>query len=368
LLLDEAKMTNNICRLKRRLAGHGVRLNPHLKTSKCLEISSRLMDSMTGPCTVSTLKEAEVMADFGVRHILYAVGISPHKLDRVVEIQNRGVELLIVLDSVDQAIAVREHSERSQVSFSVLIEIDADGHRSGVMPDDTHTIVRICSTILAAGSRVVGVMTHSGGSYSASDVGEIKRAAERERLGALNAAETIRSSHFPCDVVSVGSTPAAIFADNFTGVTEVRAGVFAFFDLVMAGLEVCGISDIAISVLSTVIGVQAERSRLIVDAGWMALSLDRGTSKQAIDQGYGLVCSDEGVPYEDLIVLGVNQEHAIVGPRPNSGAKLPKLSVGDRIRVLPNHACATAAQHDSYQVLAGDPKAITDSWSRFRGW
>jgi D-serine deaminase-like pyridoxal phosphate-dependent protein len=120
-------------------------------------------------------------------------------------------------------------------------------------------------------------------------------------------------------------------------------------------------------VLGTVIGHQADRGWIIVDAGWMALSRDRGTGSQAVDQGYGLVCSAAGEPYGDLIVADANQEHGVLALRPGSGASLPELKVGEQVRILPNHACATAAQHDRYHVL-GANGAVEAVWPRFNGW
>ena len=72
-------------------------------------------------------------------------------------------------------------------------------------------------------------------------------------------------------MVSVGSTPDGALRRDLTGVTEVRAGVYVFFDLVMVGLDVCGLDEIALSVLVTVIGHQEEKGWLVTDAGWMAL-------------------------------------------------------------------------------------------------
>jgi D-serine deaminase-like pyridoxal phosphate-dependent protein len=140
-----------------------------------------------------------------------------------------------------------------------------------------------------------------------------------------------------------------------------------FFDLVQAGVGVCSTDDIAVSVLATVIGRQERKGWIIVDAGWMAMSRDRGTAGQAIDQGYGIVCDLGGRPYPDLIMLQANQEHGVIGLRPGSDAALPELPVGARVRVLPNHACATAAQHAAYQVLGPDGEA-TGVWPRMRGW
>jgi D-serine deaminase-like pyridoxal phosphate-dependent protein len=168
-------------------------------------------------------------------------------------------------------------------------------------------------------------------------------------------------------MVSVGSTPTALLADNLAGVTEVRAGVYVFFDLVMAGLGVCAPEDVAISVLATVIGHQRDKGWTIVDAGWMALSRDRGTAAQAVDQGYGLVCDLHGVAFDGFIVSGANQEHGIISHRSGRAGRLLDLPVGAQLRILPNHACATAAQYDAYQVL-GDDGAIVQRWERFNGW
>jgi D-serine deaminase-like pyridoxal phosphate-dependent protein len=168
-------------------------------------------------------------------------------------------------------------------------------------------------------------------------------------------------------VVSVGSTPTAHAVRDLSGVTELRAGVYMFFDLVMAGIDVCKIDDIALSVLTTVIGHQRERGWTLIDAGWMALSRDRGTARQDMDQGYGMVCDVAGRVIPDMIVSATNQEHGIVALRPGSTNLLPDLPVGTQLRILPNHACATAAQHDRYAVLPADGDTM-ESWQRFGGW
>jgi len=120
-------------------------------------------------------------------------------------------------------------------------------------------------------------------------------------------------------------------------------------------------------VLATVIGHQRSKGWIITDAGWMALSRDRGTAKQAVDQGYGVVCDLAGRSYPDLIVADANQEHGIIAVRRGSEATLPDLPIGARLRVLPNHACATGAQHDRYHVLDGTGR-VSAVWPRINGW
>ncbi len=157
----------------------------------------------------------------------------------------------------------------------------------------------------------------------------------------------------------------AVRAQNFEGVSEVRAGVYVFFDLVMAGLGVCRVEDIAVSVLASVIGRRGD-GKAIIDAGWMALSRDLGRSLRDGQPNYGAVCDLDGHVLPGLAVTGVNQEHGIVGSLSADGA-VP-LQIGERVRILPNHACATSAQHDRYHVVATGSRAVEAVWPRFNGW
>lgn len=364
LLLDEVRLDRNIGGLRRRLAAMGVRLRPHLKTCKSIEVARRVMDAPEGPATVSTLLEAEQFAAAGVRDLLYAVGIAPGKLPRVSRLRGRGADLAVVVDSAEAAGLLAGFARASGDRIPVLIEVDSDGHRCGVSPSSP--ALRRIGDVLARDCELRGVMTHAGASYGCFDDAAKVSIAEQERRAAVAAADALRSIGHAAPVVSVGSTPTAYFATALEGVTEVRAGVFVFFDLVMAGLGVCTVDDIALSVLTTVIGHRPERGWIIVDAGWMALSRDRGTSGHAVDQGYGLVCDLGGQPLGDLVVIDASQEHGIVASRAGSTPSSPPLAVGTPLRILPNHACATAAQHARYHVLRQGEVAGT--WPRFGGW
>jgi D-serine deaminase-like pyridoxal phosphate-dependent protein len=187
----------------------------------------------------------------------------------------------------------------------------------------------------------------------------------------VRAAQRLRAAGIPCESVSVGSTPTALAARSLEGVTEVRAGVYAFFDLVMHNVGVCAIDDIALSVLTTVIGHQEDKSWVIVDAGWMAMSRDRGTSKQSRDFGYGLPCTLDGTPLDGYLMIGANQEHGILAPAdaghaPDHGDLKARFPIGSRLRILPNHACATGAQFPEYHALQATGELAV--WSRLHGW
>jgi len=368
LLLDQTRMTRNIERLRARLGAQQVQLRPHLKTPKSIEVARRTMDSSAGPAAVSTLKEAEQFGDAGVRDVLYAIGIAPGKLDRVAALRRRGLDLSIVVDSIEAAQAVAAKARETGDAIPTLIEIDCDGHRAGVTLERADELVAIGRVLHDGGAELRGVLTHAGESYSCRSVDEITAMAERERAAAVGCAQLLRKAGFAAPVVSVGSTPTAHFARDLTGVTEMRAGVFVFFDLVMAGLGVCTTDDIAVSVLATVIGHQRDKGWILVDAGWMAMSRDRGTARQRVDQGYGLVCDIDAGLYPDLIMVEANQEQGILALRPGSAGTLPYLPIGAKVRILPNHACATGAQHDAYHVVRAESRDVLAQWPRFRGW
>lgn len=355
LLLDDDRFERNLSRLAGHLAALGVPLRPHVKTAKSVPLIRRALRGQPGGVTVSTLREATACFDAGISDILYAVGIAPQKLADVAALRARSANLTVILDSVD---AAREIND-----VPVLIEIDSDGHRAGVAPQ-SDLLLEIAA---ALGTNLRGVMTHAGESYHCLTAESKRAMAAQERDAVVLAATRLRHAGHRCDVVSVGSTPTALFADDLTGVTEVRAGVYMFMDLVMAGLGVCAIDDIAISVLVTVIGHQSQKGWVITDGGWMALSRDRGTSAQAVDQGYGVICDVSGRVMPELVMSGANQEHGIISRRDGAAWDVSSIPIGTRLRVLPNHACATAAQFDGYHALAG--RELTGEYvARFNGF
>ena len=365
-LIDEPRMVRAIARMQQRIDALGVHLRPHVKTAKCIEVARRQRAAGARGITVSTLKEADEFFAAGFDDILYAVGIAPQKLPQVFALLRRGCRLQIVVDSVDAARAVARAKAGQDVVPQVLIEIDVDGHRAGVGPESA-SLLEIGRVLHGAGA-LAGVMTHCGASYECRGAAELEAMAEQERARCVRAAERLRAAGLPCEVVSVGSTPTALAARHLDGVTEVRAGVYVFHDLVMAGLGVCAPEDIALTVLATVIGHQREKGWALVDAGWMAMSRDRGTAAQPLDQGYGLVCDEAGRVLDGWLVHQANQEHGIVEQRggPAGIDVVERFPLGTRLRVLPNHACATAAQHAGYAVVDGE--VVVAHWPRFNGW
>ncbi|WP_319239250.1 DSD1 family PLP-dependent enzyme [uncultured Propionivibrio sp.] len=365
-IIDRRRMQANIARMQQRMNALGVRFRPHVKTSKCLPVVQTQIAAGAQGITVSTLKEAEQFFAAGIDDILYAVGITPDKLGKVMTLRRRGCRLKIITDNVESAEAIAAFGKAQDEVFEVWIEIDCDGHRSGIKPDDDALLLGVASALKDGGMTIGGVITHAGSSYELDTPAALEAMAEQERAGCVAAADCLRRAGFACPGVSVGSTPTALHARHLDGVTEVRAGVYVFFDLVMHNVGVCRRDEIALSVLTTVIGHQREKGWAIVDAGWMAMSRDRGTAKQKHDYGFGLVCDTDGTELEGYVMTGANQEHGIVALERGLDADIAtRFPVGTRLRILPNHACATGAQFPEYQAI--DAGGIT-SWSRFYGW
>jgi len=373
-VLDEARMQRAIDRMQSRMNTLGVALRPHVKTAKCLEVARRQREAGARGITVSTLKEADEFFAAGFDDILYAVGLAPQRIAHAFDLLRRGCRLKVVVDSVAAAGALARAAQEAGLRPEVLIEIDTDGHRAGVAPESA-LLLQVARALgvddgpRGGGSLLAGVMTHCGASYECRGPAALEAMAEQERSRCVRAAERLRAAGWPCPVVSVGSTPTALFARQLEGVTEVRAGVYVFYDLVMAGLGVCMPEDIALSILATVIGHQPAKGWVLTDGGWMAMSRDRGTQAQPLDQGYGLICNEAGTVQADWIVNQANQEHGIVEHRGGAAAAgdvVARFPIGTRLRVLPNHACATAAQHGQYVVVREG--ALLANWPRFSGW
>jgi D-serine deaminase-like pyridoxal phosphate-dependent protein len=365
LLLDADRFERNCERMRRRCEALGVPLRPHLKTAKSATVAVHALNGVKGPITVSTLKEAEYFAGEGYRDILYATGIAPQKLAHAARIQHQhGCDLLLVTDSLQLVDAAAQFAQQG-TPLSFLIEIDCGEHRGGLQAEDPKLIELARAIATSPHLALRGVMAHAGHSYGVRDHADVSRISAAERDAALSAAQRIRQANLSCDIVSIGSTPTALHADHLDGITELRAGIYMFWDLAQLSRTMCEMSDIAVSVLATVIGHNRQGSSLIIDAGALALSKDIGAGKLLKDAGYGYVCDARTLDrLGSLSVDGVHQEHGTIGV--SDPVWFDRLPVGSQVRILPNHACLTCAAYDGYDVIRDG--AVVDRWSRINGW
>ena len=366
LVLDRAKLARNTAAMTAHVTGRGLRLRPHMKTAKSIDVARLALAGNFGGITVSTLTEAEYFAAHGITDLLYAVGIVPSKLDRVAALLRRGVACTIITDDPGVAAAIAARGRALGVTFETMIEIDVGEARGGVHPESDDLLAVGRALGAGGGARLAGVMGHAGNSYADRSIAAVAATAEAEGQFAVRAAERLRAAGMDCPVVSVGSTPTVLHGPVVPGVTELRCGVYMFGDLFQAAIGSCAVDDLAVSVLASVIGHRRGPDRVVIDAGALALSKDRSTAATEQDAGFGLVLMEDGsAPPVPLRVERTYQEHGVIEIA--DPALFARFAVGSKVRVLPNHVCLTAAMYDSYLVVDGGSQMI-DTWGRCNGW
>jgi D-serine deaminase-like pyridoxal phosphate-dependent protein len=355
LVLERNILERNIETMAQCLAGHRVPLRPHMKTAKSIDVARLAIAGQPGGITVSTLAEAEYFAGHGMTDILYAVGITPQKLDKIAKLNGAGAAVIVLTDDLDVAAAIAAHPCPPRT----LIEIDTGEGRGGIAPDED----LLLAVAARLGPCLVGVMTHAGHSYAGRSIEAITQIAEAERAGVVRAAEVLRAAGHAAPVVSMGSSPTVRHAACLDGITEVRAGVYMFGDLFQAEIGTHELDSVALTVLTSVIGRRP--GRLLVDAGGLALSKDRSTADAPRDYGFGLVLDIAGKrSFGDAVVRRTYQEHGVLEADPTYPLD---VSVGVKLRIAPNHTCMTAAAHDRYFVVAGTDEVVA-IWPRVNGW
>jgi D-serine deaminase-like pyridoxal phosphate-dependent protein len=357
LVLDKGILQRNIDMMARALARHNVPLRPHLKTAKSIDVARMAIKGQPGGITVSTLAEAEYFVGYRMHDILLAAGITPQKLDRVAALNSHGADVIVITDDLEMASTIGAQPNPPRT----LIEVDTGEHRGGISPDSA-ALLEIAQRL---GHAMSGVMTHAGHSYGGRTATEMAAFAEAERAGIVRAAERLRAAGFATPIVSMGSSPTALHAAHLEGVTEVRAGVYMFGDLFQAEILTHSLDDIAVTVLTSVIGRRPAEGKILADAGGMALSKDRSTADAPKDYGFGLVLDILGRrSHGDAIVQRAYQEHGVIACDPAHPINLP---IGGKLRIAPNHTCMTVAAHDRYHVVDGSNDVIA-IWPRINGW
>jgi len=357
LLLYRDVMERNLTQMAGRAKKLGVSLRPHIKTHKCLELGRRQLAHGAQGITVSTLHEAETFARGGFGDVTWAFPLDRTHIPHVQRIAQTGVTLRVILDDLDTAKALAGNGGGG--GLHVWLKVDCGYHRAGVDPASRYGLEVARELGAERGFTFDGILSHSGHAYRTRDKAEAAQIAEQERQVMVWFAELLRKDGLPVRGVSVGSTPAMAAVKDLTGVTEARPGNYIFYDRTMALIGCCEPSDVAVSVLATVVSHQPGATHFVVDAGALSLSKDLGPTHLGLAPAFGEV---KGHP--ELAVASVSQEHGVI--RAAAPAAIDgKFRVGDQVEIIPNHSCLTEAHFDEYVVLEGD--RVMDRWHIERG-
>jgi len=359
LLLDIDRVRRNAARMSDIAHRNDVRLRPHIKTHKCIEVAKIQTEGHDGAITVSTLAEARAFAKHGFNDITYAVPIERGKFDDAIEILKSGVKLNLLTDDTATVKQLDEAAGKAGANFDVFVKIDCGTHRVGVEPESYEAIEIPRALYDSTNLNFAGILTHAGHSYDVKSKEAILEVARHERDSMVELATRIGRQGIAVPIVSIGSTPSMSTIDHLDGVDEIRPGNYIFFDNYQATLGSCSFEDTALTVLAAVI--HKGKGRMVIDAGGIALSKDRGPVSLDPSCGYGHVLDVDGSE-TGLRVTGLSQEHGEI----EANVDIDRFKVGDRVRILANHSCLTAAQHSHYHVMENGE--IVDRWEIHRGW
>lgn len=363
LVLDVARAKRNAGRMASRVRERGSLLRPHVKTHKCAELARLQTQGSSAALTVSTLAEARWFGERGFRDITYAVPIESGKFGSAIALAKNCERLALITDDAEVSAQLDAAARRDGITLDLFLKVDCGYHRCGVEPTLSEALEISRKIAVAKNLRFAGILTHAGHSYHCTSREELLCLARHERDLMVGFAAKLRGEGIEVPTVSIGSTPTISVIDHLEGVDEVRPGNYIFFDAFQATLGSCSFDDCALTVLASVVHRDRVRRKIVIDAGAIALSKDRGAFELDPTCGYGHVLDLQGNDL-GLRVDTVSQEHGQI--KVDADDLFERLKVGTRVRVLANHSCLTAAQHPFYHVLDGGE--IVDQWEIQRGW
>lgn len=365
-LVDLDRLERNAHHMAERVQGMGAVLRPHVKTHKCAQIARLQVRGHAGGITVSTLAEARHFAQAGFTDITYAFPLALGRLQQVYDLARTVERFQILLDHADTARALETFARGRGFVPRVLIEIDCGDHRGGVAPT-SEGLLELARFLHASDVLDLrGILTHAGQSYACTSTQAILDVARHERDVMVQCAARLRAEGILIHDVSIGSTPTIGHVDHLERITEVRPGNYAFYDRFQVNIGSCQPEDVAFSVLATVVGRYPERSRVVVDAGALALSKDRGAEHVQRHASYGTLADlHDQTPHPEFVLDALSQEHGQIAV-PESTLATGAFPIGSLVRIQPNHSCLAAALFDRFHVVRGD--AVVDVWEPCRGW
>ncbi|XP_028409039.1 uncharacterized protein LOC114531621 isoform X2 [Dendronephthya gigantea] len=351
----------NCVRMKELCDALGVNLRPHMKTHKTVEAGLLMTSNSRRRIVVSTLAEAWFFFENGFDDITYAYPLSSDKLPRCAELLNKLELFHITVDNMKIIDALGDYVlPNPSKKWSVLLMVDCGNKRDGVPYNSDEALKMVEKISSLTNAEFSGIYTHYGASYQCRGADEIKSVSSVAWGKLIDFAKRIREKGIECKDVGIGATPTCSQPPeqkHIEGITEFHPGNYVFNDVSQVNIGSCKETDIAGKVLTRVISHYPDTGHMLIDCGWLALTLD---SLGKLPTGY---CVFEGEP--NLKLLTMTQE---LGKVVALDGKLDfsKYPIGSTLKILPNHACATAAMHPVYYVHDGE--RVTDEWRPVRGW
>jgi D-serine deaminase-like pyridoxal phosphate-dependent protein len=329
VLVDLDVLERNVRAMQERARAAGVKLRPHAKTHKSPEVGRLQLSAGASGLTLAKTSEAEIFAALGFDDIFLGYPIfGADKARRLLALADR-IRLAVGVDSTEGAKSLGDVFHAAGRRLPVRLKIDCGYHRVGVAPEKAVEAARRIADL--PGIELAGVFTHGGQGYAASTPEEVAEAGHVEGRVVAETADAIRSAGLPVDEVSLGSTPTVRSALSESGITECRPGTYVYNDFSQVQLGSARLEDCAMTVVATIVSSPAP-DRAVCDAGSKTLSSD---SLRPSGPGHGAILGRKSR------IAKLSEEHGVLAVEPGETYR-----VGERIRILPNHACIVSNLHD----------------------
>jgi D-serine deaminase-like pyridoxal phosphate-dependent protein len=371
LLVEQSRLQKNLAAMQELADANEVTLRPHAKTHESVAVARRQHQRGAEGLTVATVAEAETFANAGFDDVRVAYPVTGRDKHERLRALRAATTISFTVDTPAGAEQASTVYAEADDPVDVLMEVDVGHGRCGVHWADEEAATALARHVASLpGLRLVGILTHAGQAYDGPSDGEtetdaLRRVArhERDRVLAVAAilAEADVSGVTPeTFAISIGSTPLIAAFENTVRdgfrVTEIRPGNYVMHDAIQMALGAASLTDCALTVLTTVISTQTKpngTARAFVDAGKKVFTTDTGYGTE----GYGIALADAGemVPHSSARVDHLSEEHGWLTVPGDTD-----LTVGDRLRIVPNHACVTVNNQAALHVVDGEQ--VVDTW------
>ena len=330
LIINEAIARNNIKAMADKARRNNVSFEPHFKTHQSKEVAEWFREEGVESITVSSVSMAQYFANHGWTKITIAFPVNVLELPIINDLVKQ-IELTLLIQDVETVHKLVE----CLGTVSLLIEIDAGYHRSGVSFDSDEEINGIINAIDSSKHQFKGFYCHAGNSYAARGASEVNRVY----LHLENAMSTLKEQFKEREPhIAIGDTPCCSLINEFKGVDSIHPGNFVYYDNTQLQIGSCQIEDVATFLLCPVVAKNNSRNELVIYGGGVHLSKDRLNTEKGLS--YGLVgqLNQGGVfkAYSNSYVKSISQEHGIIS---SSSEEMSTIHVGDVVAILPVHSC-----------------------------
>jgi len=326
ILVDQDVLNHNIKKYQAACNTHKKQLWPMIKTHKSTCIAKMQLQAGATGFLCGTLDECEILVDAGITTIMYAYPVATQpSIKRIIALSKK-CHLIVRIDGLEAAKRLNDAARISEIIIDYTIIINSGLNRLGIDPNKAVPFARAMKSY--ENLRFKGISTHPGHVYAATGSSGVLKCAAQEAESLQIASDLLRADGFEIEMITSGSTPTFSSAVTDRNIGIFHPGNYVFHDAIQMALGVVTESECALTILASVIS-NPEPGIFIIDAGSKTLGLDKGAHGNTSIKGYGRI---KGQPESEVISL--SEEVGKVSVSMNGA-----LTVGDKIEIIPNHAC-----------------------------